>query len=42
LVIGVFFVSIQLVSIRILGEYVGSVLTQMQRQPYVIERQQVN
>jgi hypothetical protein len=43
LVIGVFFfVSIQLVSIGILGEYVGSVLTQVQHRPYVIERERVN
>jgi glycosyltransferase involved in cell wall biosynthesis len=43
LVIGVFFfVSIQLVSIGVLGEYVGSVLTQVQHRPYVIERERVN
>ena len=43
LVIGVFFfVSIQLVSIGILGEYVGSVLTQVQHRPYVIEQERVN
>jgi polyisoprenyl-phosphate glycosyltransferase len=43
LVIGVFFfVSIQLVSTGILGEYVGSVLTQVQHRPYVIERERVN
>src|SRR5579863_752311 len=43
LVIEVFFlISIQLVSIGILGEYVGSVLTQVQHRPYVIERERVN
>lgn len=43
LVIGLFFfISIQLVSIGILGEYVGSILTQVQRRPYVIERERVN
>ena len=39
---GFFFISIQLVSIGILGEYVGSVLTQVQHRPYVIERERVN
>jgi len=43
LVIGAFFfISIQLVSTGILGEYVGSVLTQVQHRPYVIERERVN
>jgi glycosyltransferase involved in cell wall biosynthesis len=43
LVIGIFFfASIQLASIGILGEYIGSVLTQVQRRPYVIERERVN
>ncbi len=43
LVIGIFFfISIQLISIGILGEYIGSVLTQVQRRPYVIERERVN
>ena len=43
LVIGVFFfVSIQLASIGILGEYIGSVLTQVQHRPYVIERERLN
>ncbi|MDR3674810.1 MAG: hypothetical protein P4N24_04930 [Acidobacteriota bacterium] len=42
MVIGVFFVSIQLVSTGILGEYVGAVLTQMQHQPYAIERRRVD
>jgi len=42
LVIGIFFlISIQLVSIGILGEYIGSVLTQVQHRPYVIERERV-
>jgi glycosyltransferase involved in cell wall biosynthesis len=43
LVIGIFFfVSIQLISIGILGEYVGSVLTQVQHRPYVVEWERVN
>ncbi len=43
LVIGIFFfVSIQLVSIGILGEYIGSVLTQVQHRPLVIERERIN
>ena len=43
LVIGVFFfVSIQLVSIGILGRVYGSVLAQVQHRPYVIERERVN
>jgi glycosyltransferase involved in cell wall biosynthesis len=43
LVIGVFFViSIQLASIGILGEYIGTVLTQVQHRPYVFERERVN
>jgi len=43
LVIGIFFfASVQLVSIGILGEYIGSVLTQVQHRPYVIERERVN
>jgi len=43
LVIGLFlFISIQLVSIGILGEYIGSVLTQVQHRPYAIERERVN
>jgi len=43
LVIGIFFfISIQLISIGILGEYIGSVLTQVQHRPYVIERERVN
>ena len=43
LVIGVFlFISIQLVSIGILGEYIGSVLTQVQHRPFVVERERVN
>ncbi len=43
LVIGLFFLgSVQLLSMGILGEYVGSVHTQVQRRPYVIERERMN
>jgi glycosyltransferase involved in cell wall biosynthesis len=43
LVIGLFFLgSVQLLSLGILGEYVGSIQTQVQKRPYVIERERVN
>jgi glycosyltransferase involved in cell wall biosynthesis len=42
-VIGVFFfVSIQLVSLGIIGEYVGSIQTIVQNRPLVIERERIN
>lgn len=43
LVIGLFFLgSVQLLSMGILGEYIGSVHTQVQKRPYVIERERIN
>jgi len=43
LVIGLFFLgSVQLLSMGILGEYIGSIHTQVQKRPYVIERERVN
>jgi hypothetical protein len=43
LVIGLGFLgSVQLLSLGILGEYVGSIQTQVQKRPYVIERERVN
>ena len=43
LVIGLFFLgSVQLLSMGILGEYIGSVHTQVQKRPYVIEKERIN
>jgi glycosyltransferase involved in cell wall biosynthesis len=43
LVIGLFFLgSVQLVSMGILGEYIGSIHTQVQNRPYVIEKERIN
>ena len=43
LVIGIFFLgSVQLLSMGILGEYIGSIHTQVQKRPYVIERERIN
>jgi glycosyltransferase involved in cell wall biosynthesis len=43
LVIGIFFFSsIQLISVGILGEYIGSIQTQVQKRPLVVERERVN
>ena len=43
LVIGLFFFgSVQLISLGILGEYVGAIHTQVQKRPYVVERERVN
>jgi hypothetical protein len=43
LVIGLFFLgSVQLLSMGILGEYIGSIQTQVQKRPYVVERERVN
>jgi glycosyltransferase involved in cell wall biosynthesis len=43
LVIGMFlFASVQLLSLGIIGEYVGSIYTQVQKRPYVVERERVN
>ena len=43
MVIGLFFLgSVQLLSLGILGEYIGSIQTQVRKRPYVIERERVN
>lgn len=43
LVIGIFFFSsIQLISVGILGEYIGSIHTQVMRRPLVVERERIN
>ena len=43
LVIGIFFFgSIQLISVGILGEYIGAIHTHAQKRPLVIERERVN
>jgi glycosyltransferase involved in cell wall biosynthesis len=43
LVIGIFFFSsVQLISVGLLGEYVGSIHTQVHKRPYVVERERVN
>jgi glycosyltransferase involved in cell wall biosynthesis len=43
LVIGLFFfASVQMLSLGILGEYIGTILTQVQKRPYVIERNRIN
>jgi glycosyltransferase involved in cell wall biosynthesis len=43
LVIGIFFFSsVQLISVGILGEYIGSIHTQVQKRPLVVERERVN
>ena len=43
LIIGLFFLgSVQMVSMGIIGEYVGAIHTQVQNRPYVIERERIN
>ena len=43
IIIGVSFTaSLQLVFLGVIGEYVGTILTQLQRRPYAIERERVN
>jgi glycosyltransferase involved in cell wall biosynthesis len=43
LVIGLFFLgSVQLVSMGILGEYIGAIHTQVLKRPYVIEKERMN
>lgn len=43
LVIGLFFLgSVQLVSMGILGEYIGAIHTQVLKRPHVIERERIN
>ena len=42
-VIGMFFVSsILLVSMGVMGEYIGAIHTQIQRRPFAVERERVN
>ncbi len=42
MVIGLFFLgSVQLVSLGIIGEYVGAIHTQVQKRPYVIEKERI-
>jgi glycosyltransferase involved in cell wall biosynthesis len=41
--VGIFFLgSIQLVSMGVLGEYVGAIHTQIQKRPYAVERERIN
>jgi glycosyltransferase involved in cell wall biosynthesis len=43
LVLGIFFFSsVQLISIGILGEYIGSIYTHLQKRPLVVERERIN
>ncbi len=43
LVIGIFYFSlVQLISLGILGEYVGSIYTQVQKRPLVVDRERIN
>jgi glycosyltransferase involved in cell wall biosynthesis len=43
LVLGIFFLgSVQLISVGILGEYIGSIHTQVQKRPLVVESERVN
>jgi polyisoprenyl-phosphate glycosyltransferase len=43
LVIGIFFFSsVQLISVGIIGEYVGAIHTQVHKRPLVVERERVN
>jgi glycosyltransferase involved in cell wall biosynthesis len=42
-VIGMFlFASVQMLSLGIIGEYIGSIYTHVRKRPYVIERERVN
>ena len=43
LVIGIFFLgSLQLLFLGILGEYIGAIHTQVQRRPFVVEKERIN
>jgi polyisoprenyl-phosphate glycosyltransferase len=43
LVVGMFFLgSVQLFFLGILGEYIGAILTQVQRRPLVVEKERIN
>jgi len=42
-IIGIFFLgAVQLFFIGIIGEYVGAILTQVQKRPLVIEKERLN
>jgi hypothetical protein len=42
-VIGIFFFgSVQLISVGIIGEYIGSIFTHVQNRPLVVERERMN
>jgi dolichol-phosphate mannosyltransferase len=42
-VIGVFFfMSIQLIGLGVLGEYIGSIHTMVQNRPLVVEKERIN
>jgi hypothetical protein len=42
-VIGIFFFSsVQLISVGIIGEYIGAIHTQVHKRPLVVERERVN
>jgi hypothetical protein len=36
------FASVQLLSLGIIGEYIGSIYTQVRKRPYVVEKERVN
>lgn len=43
LILGLFFfASVQLISLGIIGEYIGSIYTHVQKRPYVIEKERMN
>jgi hypothetical protein len=43
LVVGMFFIgAVQLIFVGLLGEYIGSIHTQVLRRPPVIERERIN
>jgi hypothetical protein len=43
LVIGIFFLSsVQLISVGIIGEYVGAIHTRVHKRPLVVERERLN
>lgn len=43
IVIGMFFVSsVQLIFIGVVGEYIGAIYTQVQKKPFVVEKERIN
>ena len=43
MLIGIFFfMSIQLVFLGVMGEYVGAIYTQVQKRPYAVELERIN